>query len=64
MIHCTAAKISRGVFVDLLFCLSSFLPSFLGAWYSVLDGHCSTAQGLLDWFEVDLGFTELLFFLS
>jgi len=24
-----------------------------------LDGYCSTVQGLLDWFEVDLGFTEL-----
>jgi len=22
-----------------------------------LDGYCSTVQGLLDWFEVDLGFT-------
>jgi len=28
---------------------------------SFLDGYCSTAQGLLDWFEVDLGFTELSF---
>jgi len=26
-----------------------------------LDRYCSTVQGLLDWFEVDLGFTELLF---
>ena len=26
---------------------------------SVLDGYCSTVQGLLDWFEVDLGFPEL-----
>jgi len=26
-----------------------------------LDGYCSTVQGLLDWFEVDLGFTELPF---
>ena len=25
------------------------------------DGYCSTLQGLLDWVEVDLGFTELLF---
>jgi len=33
-------------------------------WYwciPFLDGYCSTVQGLLDWFEVDLGFTELLF---
>jgi len=26
-----------------------------------LDGYCSTVQGLLEWFEVDLGFTKLLF---
>jgi len=26
-----------------------------------LDGYCSTVQGLLDWFKVDLGFTELCF---
>jgi len=23
-----------------------------------LDGYCSTVQGLLDWFEIDLGFPE------
>jgi len=23
-----------------------------------VGGYCSTLQGLLDWFEVDLGFTE------
>jgi len=28
--------------------------------YTFLDGYCSTVQGLLDWFEVDLGFTKLL----
>ena len=26
-----------------------------------VDGYCSTLQGLLDWFGVDLGFTELSF---
>ena len=26
-----------------------------------LDGYCSTVQGWLDWTEVDLGFTKLLF---
>jgi len=26
-----------------------------------VDGYCSTVQGLLDWFEVDLGFSELSF---
>ena len=30
-------------------------------WHYFLDGYCSTVQGLLDWFEVDLGFTELKF---
>jgi len=30
-------------------------------WKSFLEGYCSTVQGLLDWFEVDLGFTELSF---
>ena len=29
--------------------------------HAFLDGYCSTVQGLLDWFEVDLGFTELSF---
>jgi len=29
--------------------------------YMFLDGYCSTVQGLLDWFEVGLCFTELLF---
>ena len=28
---------------------------------SSLGGNCSTVQGLLDWFEVDLGLTKLLF---
>jgi len=27
-----------------------------------LEGYCSTVQGLLDWFEVDLGFPELVMF--
>jgi len=27
-----------------------------------LDGYCSTVQGLIDWFEVDLGFPELFVF--
>jgi len=26
-----------------------------------LDGYCSTAQGLLDWFEINLGFTKFFF---
>ena len=34
---------------------------FCIAYYPFLDGYSSTVQSLLDWFEVDLGFTELLF---
>jgi len=33
----------------------------LSLYITFRDGYCSTVQGLLDWFEVDLGFTELLF---
>ena len=29
--------------------------------HAFFDGYCSTVQGLLDWFEVDFGFTELSF---
>jgi len=28
---------------------------------TLFDGYCSTVQGLLDWFEIDIGFTELPF---
>jgi hypothetical protein len=34
----------------------------MGTVHSVLNGYCSTVQGLLDWFEVDLGFPELFLF--
>ena len=33
----------------------------MGCSSSFLDGYCSAVQGLLDWFEADLGFTEILF---
>ena len=29
--------------------------------HSFFDGYCSTVQGLLDWFEVNLGLSELSF---
>ena len=29
--------------------------------HAFFDGYCGTVQGLLDWFEADFGFTELLF---
>ena len=38
-----------------------FLVVMMVYFLTYLDGYCSTVQGLLDWFEVDLGFTELLF---
>ena len=28
---------------------------------TILDGYCSTVQGLLDWFETEVGFAKLLF---
>jgi len=31
------------------------------SYFFFFDGYCSTVQGLLDWFEVDLGFTEFSF---
>ena len=34
--------------------------SFVGV-FTFLDGYYNTVQALLDWFEVDLGCTELLF---
>jgi len=36
-------------------------PLMMSPLTTFLDGYCSTVQGVLEWFEVDLGFTELLF---
>jgi len=36
-------------------------PFLDGYCSTFLDGYCSTVQGLLDWFEVDLGIIELSF---
>ena len=36
-------------------------PLYLWPLIFFFNGYCSTVQGLLDWFEVDLGFTELSF---
>jgi len=40
-------------------CMSSHTTSWSSS--LELDGYCSTVQGLLEWFEVDLGFTEIWF---
>ena len=38
----------------------TFLEIYIDMWsHTFVDGYCSTVQGLLDWFEVDLGFTDL-----
>ena len=42
-------------------CCSVLRLALMGTAALYSDGYCSTVQGLLDWFEVDLGFTELLF---
>jgi len=47
--------------VQCIYMLFASSPHVLLLIYSFLDGYCSTVQGLLDWFEVDLRFTELLF---
>ena len=39
------------------------LSSDLYVWHAFLDGYCSTVQVLLDWFEVDVGFPELVLFI-
>ena len=53
--------VSTFVCVRICVCVrASFCGSCARA-LSFFDGYCSTVQGLLDWFEVDLGFTELSF---
>ena len=45
---------------------SDFVPIFFRDWMCEsdlsFDGYCSTVQDVLDWFEVDSGFTELCLF--
>ena len=59
MIHSSLSacvRVSLHVYESLCMCTRAS-----DVWSTSLDVYCSTAQGLLDWFEVDLGFTELLF---
>ena len=42
-------------------CSGGFVLENLPVPQAFFDGYCSTVQGLLDWFEVDLGFTKLSF---
>ena len=65
LISCPLAH--RQVSASLLLSLSlpltlSLVLSFLPHAATFLDGYCSTVQDLLDWFEVDLGFTKLYLF--
>jgi len=48
-----SARERESLCVSVCVCMSVPVPFF--------DGYCSTVQGLLDWFEVDLGFTKLAF---
>jgi len=48
--------VTVSVAAGLCLCVAAFVMCS-----SFVDGYCSTLQGVLDWFEVDLGFTELLF---
>ena len=48
-----SARERESLCVSVCVCMSVPVPFF--------DGYCSTVQGLLDWFEVDLGFTKLSF---
>jgi len=47
--------------MHVLLCIYTCVCECVCTYVSFLDGYCSTVQGLLDWFEVDLGVTELLF---
>jgi len=44
----------------LVFVINGFM-TVVECFNHAFDGYCSTVQGLLDWVEVDLGFTELSF---
>ena len=71
---CTALLISRNrnQMTDKLGILNNSQSNKIETWCSqkidvhddfiFLDRYCSTVQGLLDWFEEDLGFTKLLLF--
>jgi len=50
---------TNGAGAQIGFCRIWAVPPHVGAWAHItfFDGYCSTVQGLLDWFEVDLGFT-------
>ena len=42
-------------------CNEGTLRSYIYISHAFFDGYSSTVQGLFDWFEVDLGFTEVSF---
>ena len=48
------------IYIYIHICIYSYIHTVFHAYiYTFFDGYCSTVQGLLDWFELDLGFTEL-----
>ena len=51
------------IYVSLMFAwIHVCICTFPLVYFAFLDGYCSAVQGLLDWFEVDLGFTKLCLF--
>jgi len=61
---CMLILIHTHIYIYIYICISIYLYIYVYTVVAVLDGYCSTVQGLLDWFEVDLGFTELFIQLS
>jgi len=58
---CICIDIDRYLAPHVSVVLRSMSVCALSVMFDFLDGYCSTVQGLLDWFEVDLGFTKLWF---
>ena len=50
------------IYSDIYVYMYTHNHTFRGYRPTFLDGYCNTVQDLLDWFEVDLGFTKLYLF--
>jgi len=64
--YTSSAKVQIGYICMLIYmyislCIHAYIPIHIYVCIFFFDGYCCTVQGLLDWFEVDLGFTELSF---
>ena len=63
VLQCVAVCCSEMTYVMLRIChvAQMLYDAYVISRICFLDGYCSTVQGLLDWFEVDLRFAELVF---